>query len=210
MVKIELSKKVIALASVLVLALTVVAISGVPARTQDNAAKTRLGVPSPAQGTPQQEPPALLKHVLNATYYDASSPGLITSCSGPNCTASLNLYTESISCPGPVGTKCTYEVNIAAQTFVYPAGQQGLYQFLIDGAIPSGGGTDANGFYGWEETGPVGQFTSAYAVTSSVKNVSTNQSHSIVLNYGCFDTLVLGHCGANSGFASLTVRVLKP
>jgi hypothetical protein len=208
--EVHLSKKVIAMACMFALALAVLAISGVPARTQDSSVKTYPGNPSPRQETAQQEPPALIKHVLNSIFYD-SSGGNVASCSSTNCTAIAPLFTESISCPGPAGTKCTYEVDIAGQTVVSAAGEDGIYQFLIDGAIPTGGGTDGNGFYGWELVGAGGQYSSAYSVTSQVKNTSANQSHSIVVNIGCSDQFSgLGGCTGIAGFSDLTVGVLKP
>lgn len=212
MLKIQLSKKVIAMACVFVLALAMVAISSVQARTQNNAVKAHVGVPSPGQGTPQGENLATTKHVLNGTYYDSNnSSQIISGCSTTDCLSTpAPIFTESIPCSGATGTKCTYEVNIAAQTFVNFPGDEGLYQFLIDGAAPTGGGTDSSGFYSWEVDGATGWYTSAYFVTSQVQNTSTNQSHSIAVNVACLDVNLNGGCAAFIAFRSLTVRVLKP
>jgi hypothetical protein len=160
----------------------------------------------------QESPKILLKHVLNGTYYDASPsyPFAQASCSPSNCQATANMFTESISCPGAAGVKCTYEVAIAAQTGLQSG--EGQYQFLIDGAKPNGGyGTDPNGFWNWGigQNGGGWAGSAAYSVTSQVTNGSANQSHSITVNLGCSAAGNPG-CFVNSGPASLTVRVLKP
>jgi hypothetical protein len=168
------------------------------------------GVQATAQGA---SPKKLVKHVLNASYYDASSSGANASCGSAGCVAKANIYTESISCPGAKGAKCTYEVNIAALTSVGQDGgngNAGLYQFLIDNKIPTGGGTDQNGFYTWGTAGGP-PASSSYSVTSQVTNTSANQSHSIVVNIGCSaGSDNSGGCNASSAFASLTLRVLTP
>ena len=154
----------------------------------------------------QETPKTLVKHVLNGTYHD-TTPGVIASCNTAGCVATSNMYSESIPCPGAAGVSCTYEVNIAAKTGLQSG--RGLYQFLIDGAIPNGGETD-NSFFDWGQGQNGGGLTvsSAYSVTSQVKNASANQLHSIVVNLGCD----MGNpgCTAASGSSSLTVRVLKP
>jgi hypothetical protein len=207
--KVQSSKKAVAMACTFALAVAVVAMSGVPARTQDNSGKTHLGVPTPGQGGPQEESLPTTKHVLNSVLYD-SSIGAFASCSTTGCTATANIFTENIACPGPAGTKCTYEVDIAAQTEISSAGEDGLFQFLIDGAAPNGGGTGGDGLYSVEDLGAAGLYTNAYTVTSQVQNASTNQSHSIVVNIGCIDTLGVGGCTGTAGFSDLTVGVLKP
>jgi hypothetical protein len=199
----------IAMACIFALGLAVVAISSISARTQDNSVKAYPGNPTPGEGAAQGENLATTKHVLNSVFYD-SSGGVNAACGTTGCTATAPIFDESISCPGVIGTKCTYEVRIAGQTVVNPAGENGLFQFLIDGAIPNGGGTDGNGFWTWEIFGAGGQYSSAYSVTSQVKNTSANQTHFIAVNLACIDSLGAGGCDATTGFSTLVVRVLKP
>lgn len=198
----RVSKKAVAMGRTVVLSLAIVMACGVSATAQEPQVKV------------------LVKHVLSGTYYDASFQGANVSCSTPDCVATANMYTESIPCPGAAGVECTYEVDIAALTSVSQnggSGYEGLYQFLIDGLAPTAGGTDSSGFYTWGEPGAP-PLTSAYSVTSQVKNTSANQSHSIVVNLGCSaSSYGGGGCQASAGldieprgFASLTVRVLKP
>jgi hypothetical protein len=194
MVKVQLSKKAIVMACMFALALAVTAISGVPARTQDN-----------------EEPLVLTKHVLNATYYDANTNVVEAMCSFAGCQATpVFVFNESIACPGPAGTKCTYEVNIAATASVGPVGDSGLLQFLVDGATPTGGQTDSQGFYLFESFGPTGNYNSAYTVTSQAKNTSANQSHAIGVLVSCQDIQIRGNCVAGISVGSLTIRVMKP
>jgi len=195
MKKSQVSMKSVAMGCTFALALVVVVINVVPARAQ-------------------AAPKTLVKHVLSGTYYDASPsyPFAQASCNTSGCQATANMYTESISCPGATGVKCTYEVDIAAQTGLQSG--EGQYQFLIDGVKPNNGyGTDPNGFWNWGigQNGGGWAGSTCYTVTSQVTNSSANQSHSIVVNLGCSDA-GLGNpgCFVNSGPANLTVRVLKP
>jgi hypothetical protein len=202
-------KKAIAMACTFTLMLAVAAISGVPARMRGNPVNGYSGIASPRQEAPQTENPGT-KHVLNSVFFD-SSGGHSASCSTTGCTAIAPMFTESIGCPGPAGTKCTYEVDIATQTNVSPADEAGLYQFMIDGGVPNGGGTDSNGIYFWQAFGDPGSYTSAYTVTSQVQNTNTNQLHTIGVNMGCSDVFLnRGGCNGNTGLSSLTVRVHKP
>jgi len=209
--KAHLSKMAITMACMFALALAVVATSGVPGRTQDNSGKPDAGVASSGQTTSREERLVLTKHVLNATYYDANTNVVEALCSFAGCQATpVFVFNESIACPGPAGTKCTYEVNIAASASVGPTGDSGLLQFLIDGATPTGGQTDSQGFYSFESFGPTGNYNSAYSVTSQVKNTSANESHSIGVLVSCRDIQVSGNCVAATSVASLTIRVMKP
>jgi hypothetical protein len=203
MKKSQMSRKVMAIGCAFALALAVVIIVGVSAKAQEET---------------QEEAQAntLIKHVLNGTYYNFTSGGH-TSCDTSGCVATVNVSTVSIPCPGTTGVKCTYEVSIAAQSNMESPGT-GLYQFLVDGAIPNGGGgnggggTDPNGFWTWSISGPMGpgplSGSAAYTVSSQVTNTGANQSHSIVVNLACD----MGNpgCTVNSGQTTLTVRVLKP
>jgi hypothetical protein len=211
----SMPKKALAMAGTFAVVLAVMAIISVPAMTQESSVQIHPGSPMPNQEDLQAIPQVLTKHVANGAYFDASSPGVSLTCNGsanPPCRGDevANLYTESIVCPGAANVKCTFEVDIAAQTNV-SGGWLGLYQFLIDSAIPTGGGTDSSGFYEWESGGAAGAYTSAYSVSSQVENTSANEAHSIVVNFGCSHIAdPSSSCSASSGFASLTVRVYKP
>jgi hypothetical protein len=185
---IQVPKKTLAMRA-FALALAIVTLNAIPAMAQETPART------------------LVKHVLNGTYYDAVG-GTMASCNTQNCLATSNIYTESISCPGAIGVKCTYEVSIWAFTGLQSG--VGLYQFLVDGGSPNGGGTDQNGFFNWGQGQNGGglSVSSAYSVNSQVTNAGANQSHTIVVNLGC--DMGNNGCFAAMGSSTLTVRVLKP
>lgn len=155
-------------------------------------------------------PPALANHLLKKTLFDSSSGGTGASCSTAGCISVVNVYTETVACPGAAGTFCTFDIRIENQASVSPAGEDGIYQFLIDGAIPNQGGTDGSGFEAWEIFGAGGQYNPAYSVRHQVLNSVSNQSHTITVNNGCAEVLGNAGCSGSSGFASLTINIYKP
>jgi hypothetical protein len=205
------SKKAIAMACTFALALAAVAISGVSARTPHNVGKAPAGVPTPKQGARQEQSLPSTKHVLSYTYFDASASNITSSCSTAFCLSTpANMYTYITSCPAPAGAKCTFELRIAALTQVSVPGEDGLYQFLIDGAAPTGGGTDSSGFYAWEVFGGKGEYTSTYNVASQVTNSVSNGSHIISVSLACRENMGASGCTASTGLTSFRLRVLKP
>jgi hypothetical protein len=149
--------------------------------------------------------------VLSYTYFDASASNITSSCTTAFCLSPpANIYGYFISCPAPAGAKCTFELRIAALTSVSPSGEGGLYQFLIDGSAPNGGGTDSNGFYAWEVFGGKGEYTSTYNVASQVTNSVSNETHIIRVSLACRENMGASGCTASTGLTSFRLRVLKP
>ena len=76
--------------------------------------------------------------------FEAASPGAAATCDSAGCTAYAPIYTETVNCPRPAGATCTFQVTIHAQvnagsndsTF----GEEGVYQFLVDGGPHTGSG----------------------------------------------------------------------
>jgi hypothetical protein len=166
----------------------------------------------PGQAT--EAPTTLKKEVLKASYFDSSAADVFAYCVSAGCFATTNIYTENLTCPGSVGKTCTYEVVIDSQVlssgFSKPTGEEGLYQFLIDGAVPNGGGT-LGSYYLWQNGGPSFLFTASHSVHGQVTNSAANQAHSVVVNVECSEILSdPAGCYAESNNASLTVRVLTP
>jgi hypothetical protein len=211
MKKIQLSKKTIAMACMFALALAAVVVLSVPAKTQDSSVKTPAGVPSPRQqNNVALPPPALMKHVLGGSFYDTTG-GASASCAGAGCFSGPNpIFLEAIVCPGAVGVKCTYEVQISGQASAMLPGDTGLFQFLVDGAPPTGGGTDPNGFYSYESDGAPGAYSLSYEVVSTVTNAVINQAHRVDVFIACSDTKGLGSCTGSIGFGNLIIRQSKP
>jgi hypothetical protein len=86
-----------------------------------------------------------------------------------------------------------------------------MYQFLIDGAAPNGGGTDSSGYYPWQSRRPTFVFGTSYNVHSTVTNTVANQAHSIAVSVSCQE--IIGDasgCIGQVGFSTLVVRVWGP
>ena len=164
-------------------------------------------------------PIALTKHVLKATYFDASSPGVSASCGSAGCSAFASIYTESVACPQAAGTTCTYQITIQSQSRAGSndgkLGEEGVYQFFVDGATPNPGPVSAScSCYTW--SGASQKFSlpvrgTSYAVTATVTNATAGQSHSIAVNVGCNELHGnVSGCFAGSGFANLNISVFAP
>jgi hypothetical protein len=177
------------------------------------------GVPTPNAGGQTDAPFALVKHVLKGTYVDTSSPGASASCSSSGCSAFASIYLENIVCPKVAAAKCTYQITIQSQSRAGSndgtVGEEGVYQFFVDGAMPTPGPVSAScSCYTW--SGGSRSFSlpvrgTSYAVTATVTNATANQAHSIAVNIGCNE--INGNasgCFAGSGFANLAIAVFAP
>jgi hypothetical protein len=156
------------------------------------------------------------KETLRSIYSDSGSGGTFASCAAAGCLSpSSAIYSYNITCPAAIGRTCTYDIQIAGQVETggnsIVAGENGLYQFLVDGAIPTGGGTDFSGYYHWQLFGPEFSTATAYSVHSQVKNSVLNQAHNITVYLACQDVIGDGAgCFASAGFQTLVIRVWTP
>jgi hypothetical protein len=197
-----------------------VLIVGCPARAQTGSRGQESGTFTQQMGGRSAAPSSLKKHALKGTYFDTSSPGASAFCSSASCSAFAAIYSESIVCPVAAGAKCTYQLTIQSQSQAGSndgnVGEEGVYQFLVDGVAPIPGpvGPPPCSCYTW--SGASRQFSFAirgtsYAVTATVKNTTANQAHTIAVNIGCNE--VQGNasgCFANSGFANLSIATYAP
>jgi hypothetical protein len=192
-----------------------VAISSDVASAQ--SASRERGIPTRQAGA--LAPTALTKHVLKATYFDTFSSVASASCSLAGCSAYAPIFSESIVCPKLAGGQCTYEVTIQSQNNAgsndNKVGEQGVYQFLVDGVAPNPGPVGSPcSCYTWSGASRNFSFAirgTSYAVTATVTNTTDSQAHSIAVNVGC--TEVHGNtsgCFANTGFANLGVATYTP
>jgi hypothetical protein len=169
-----------------------------------------------AQDSDSAPPPALTAHTLKTTYFDTSNGGLDAICNTSGCTAITTAFTETIKCPAVAGKTCTFQVTIESGNTVQglsgQGGQLGVYQFLVDGSAPNPGATDPQGLVLWLFTAPNAMAVgTSYAVTATVKNTVSNQSHNISVGFGCKD--VQGDpkgCEAQQAFANLQIAVFTP
>lgn len=158
---------------------------------------------------------ALVAHALKASYFDAAALGTVASCGALNCSASVTMFNESIKCPAVAGNTCTFQIAIASGVQVAGnssgLGEEGVYQFLVDGAPPSSG--TGSGFYEWSinEPNSGALFGTSSAVAGKVKNTVSGQAHTVTVNLGCFE---LGRdsqgCVAVANFPSLHIAVFTP
>jgi hypothetical protein len=190
-------------------------ISPVVASAQSASRGHEIAVP---QGG-KRAPTALPKHVLKATYFDTFSSVATASCISAGCSAYAPIFSESVICPKLAGGKCTYQVTIQSQNNAgsndNSVGEQGVYQFLVDGVAPTPGPVGSPcSCYTWSGASRNFSFAirgASYAVTATVTNASDNQAHSIAVNIGC--TEVQGNasgCFANTGFANLGIAAYTP
>jgi hypothetical protein len=174
---------------------------------------------TPTRQASGQVPASLTKHVLKATYLDTFSSVASASCSSAGCSAYAPIFSESIACPKPAGGQCTYQVTIQSQNNAgsndNSVGEEGVYQFFVDGVAPNPGPVGSScSCYTWSGASRNFSFSirgTSYAVTSTVTNTTNNESHSIAVNIGCSE--IQGNtsgCFANTGFANLGVATYTP
>jgi hypothetical protein len=181
-----------------------------------NASRER-GIPTRQTG--EQAPALLTKHVLKGTYFDTFSSVASASCSSVGCSAYAPIFSESIVCPTTAGGKCTYQVTIQSQNNAgsndNTVGEEGVYQFLVDGVAPTPGPVGSScSCYTWSGASRNFSFAirgTSYAVTATVTNTTANQVHSIAVNIGCSEIQgKTSGCFANTGFANLGVATYTP
>ena len=170
------------------------------------------GIPTRQAG--EQAPTSLTKHMLKGTYFDTSSSLASASCSSAGCGAYAPIFSESIVCPAMAGGKCTYQVTIQSQNNAgsndSKVGEQGVYQFLVDGVAPNPGPVGSPcSCYTWSGASRNFSFAirgTSYAVTATVTNATSNQTHSIAVNIGCTENHGnTSGCFATTGFANLGI-----
>lgn len=193
--------------------------ASVGARAQNSSKGRGFGVPARQSEVQTVVPAALTKHVPKGTFFDTSSSGASAFCGTAGCFAFAPIYLESIVCPRPAGAMCTYQITIHSQSNAgsndKTMGEEGVYQFLVDGAAPSPGPV-ANGCACYAWSGASRQFSltvrgTSYAVTATVTNTTSSQVHSIAVNIGCNE--IQGNtsgCFAGSGFANLAIATYFP
>jgi hypothetical protein len=173
-----------------------------------SVAEVEVNAPPPAAT-------ALVAHALKASYFDAAA-GNVASCGSLNCSASVTMFNESIKCPAVAGNTCTFQIAIASGVQVAGnsggLGEEGRYQFLVDGAAPSSG-TDPSGFYEWSinEPNSGALFGTSSSVAGRIKNTVSSQAHTVAVNLGCLE---IGRdsqgCVAVANFPSLHIAVFTP
>lgn len=164
------------------------------------------------------QPLALWRTILDS---NINAGPATTSCDSADCVSFAPMFTEEVVCPMAEGRSCTFQITVESQNTVASndgldtKGENGLYQFLVDGQGPTPGPVDmitpGCACYSWSS----GQANSgnawlgtSYSVTANVTNTKGYQKHSIVVSIGCNeDQGDSSGCVAQSGFANLQVGV---
>jgi hypothetical protein len=210
--------KVITVTCTFVVALAVTLISGAPARAQATHQPGTPGVVKPNVQPLTTHSGSDAKPLRPwGTFFDTNSSTINASCATGLCIDFTTIFAEQVVCPVERGDSCTFQITIESQNEVGSGsglnGEDGLYQFNVDGAAPNPGPVDtANGCncYSWSIYQPNSgaRIGTSYAVTATVKNTTNRQKHSVEVSIGCAEFLgdPLG-CYANTHFANLQVAV---
>jgi hypothetical protein len=155
---------------------------------------------------------SLGNRVLQKTAFQTSTSNVSTICNTSGCLTSTAVFSKSVQCPKPSGQTCTFYIHLESTVNVTTA-DNGLFKFLVDGAAPTPGPTDSNGFTRWvlndPDSGSIEGEARSFAVVAKVKNSSANQSHAVEVDIACEDETGDG-CTATMAFASLNIAVYTP
>jgi hypothetical protein len=210
--------KVITVLCALVVALGVLLISGAHARPQ---ASHPLGTPEVLNLSehPLIKDPSSGANLLTLwrTLFDVHNALATATCDSAGCEVFAPIFSEQVVCPADEGESCTFQITIESQNWLgsndnLSNGEDGLYQFTVDGAAPAPGPVSpACKCYSWMQNRPnptTSLIGTSYAVTANVTNTTWKQKHSIVVGIGCMEIQSdTSGCYAQAGFANLQVAV---
>jgi hypothetical protein len=144
-------------------------------------------------------------------------------CGKPGCKA-VKPMLESIpvNCPAPTGQTCTFHIALDAKvsmSFNFHEGAQGSgpigsYEFLIDGAPPTLGPTDAHGNYLFERNvitqSEQNNFPDRQSYPASVITSTQSGNHTIDVKIACTDDLKVGGCEVTAHWSTMRIDVFEP
>jgi len=159
-------------------------------------------------------PVILLNRRLVTTDFETNNMPVTATCGGGGCMATVPLLPVlPVMCPAAVGGTCTFYIHLETNDALTTP-DMGRFQFLVGGAPPFPGPTDAAGFFIWDNNDPVSGIAApvshSYAVTASVKNVVAGQVWPIMINLGCVDMGGAVGCTTTTFFSNLQVTVHLP
>ena len=159
----------------------------------------------------------LPNRALANTDFQTQPNPISAACNTVNCFAPPQRIFPRLNavCPGALNATCTFYIHLESQDLNLSTRDTGLFQFLVDGAIPIPGPTDPLGFFQWENNDATSATavpaSHSYAVVAVVANSKTaNQVHPIEVRVSCFDFNGNGGCNVTSGLSSLEVNVYRP
>jgi hypothetical protein len=143
-------------------------------------------------------------------------------CLRDGCKASRPMLVSiPVNCPASSGKTCTFHIALDAKVSMaigcatcsaYP-GSIGSYGFLIDGAPPTVGPTDAHGNYQFEQnvyTQPPSGLVDRESYPASVVTSTQSGNHTIDVSIGCRDQNISGGCRVTAHWSTMRVDVFEP
>ncbi len=160
---------------------------------------------------------------LVTTTFVVNKSAATARCGKPGCVAVKSML-ESIpvNCPAPTGGTCTLHIALDAKvsmSFKFYEGSEGSgpigsYQFLIDGAPPTLGPTDAHGNYLFERnvitTSEQDKLPDRQSYPASVITSTQSGNHTIDVKIACTDHLKDGGCEVTAHWSTMRVDVFEP
>ena len=153
----------------------------------------------------------LTSRKLISSTFETNSTGVSTSCGTAACQTLVPLLPRlALTCPGPIGTTCTFFIQIESTNQISSA-DQGLYQINVDGVPANPGPLAAGGLYKFVESDPNSDDTHANSagIVATVTNSSANQVHHSQVSFGCQDDTGDG-CFAYAALSSLRADIFQP
>jgi len=173
----------------------------------------------------------ITNETLVTTTFVVNKQDATAKCGKPGCHAKTTVLTSiPVTCPAPTGQTCTFHIFMDTKTSItfhcgttgcIGPGPAGSYQFLVDGAAPTIGPTDENGYYLFaknvQSDSNDGRGFYHYAsrqgypasVLASVTNSSSN-NHTIDVNLACEDANHFGGCEVTARWSTMRVDVFEP
>ena len=125
-----------------------------------------------------------------------------------------------VNCPAPTGQTCTLHIMLDTKVSVgspgggsFRSGPRSSFQFLIDGAPPTLGPTDALGNYVFAEnvvTTGAQELEERQSYPASVITSAQSGNHTINVNLACIDLFDEGGCLVTAHWSTMRVDVFEP
>jgi hypothetical protein len=157
---------------------------------------------------------------LVSTTFVVNKTNSTSACSGGGCIAKpVPMFKPiQVTCPAAIGKTCTLNITLDAKTYINGCtsgcngGDEGRYQFLVDGEAPMPGPTDRQGFYIFSIYGAAFYNTRVSYPASVVGRVTNSRSkdHKIEVNVSCTDASQLSYCEATAHWSTMRIDVFEP
>jgi hypothetical protein len=161
---------------------------------------------------------------LVSTTFVVNKTNIMAGCAGdPGCVAPpMPLFKPiHVTCPAATGKTCTLGISLDAKTQVSiqdgNSGEEGIYQFLMDGAPPVPGPTDEQGFYiftiyaaAFDNYPQQTRLSYPASLVGAVKNSGSSKDHVVKVSVSCVDVLKQGGCEVDAHWSTMRIDVFEP